>query len=218
MWYAVPSYSCARGSLAGGDHAPGCKVLCVTAFGPVSGSGVVLYSRRSRSHATMYTTQQHSSAARSTARALLFRKREHIQRSSRLRAVLQVLHGVDHALGGGLVARVELADHHRAGPAADAGQDRDVLVAVRTAIAHRLADDSAAGVELPFQRAVVRVDRLEPAVHGAVENQVAGSCERAAPQRQIFVAVPHLFARDRVPRDQVAPISARPREHTHIGA
>ena len=49
-------------------------------------------------------------------------------------------------------------DDDRAGPAADAGQDRDVLPAVRPAIGDRLADDPGAGLELPQQLAGPGVD------------------------------------------------------------
>ena len=47
------------------------------------------------------------------------------------------------------------------------------------AIGDRLADDPGAGLELPQQLAGVGIDRLEPAVHRAVEDDVAGG--RQAP-------------------------------------
>jgi hypothetical protein len=50
------------------------------------------------------------------------------------RVLRQVLHRVGEAVGGGAVARVEVAGHDGAGPAADARQDGDVLLAVRAAV------------------------------------------------------------------------------------
>ena len=77
-----------------------------------------------------------------------------------------------HAERGGTVARIDRSRYHGAGPAADAGQHRDVLMAVRPAVAHRLADDSAVDLVAPQELARARVDRLEPPVHGAVEHHV----------------------------------------------
>ena len=117
-------------------------------------------------------------------------KREDIERPSRGGPVFQVGHGADEAERRGLVARVEVAADDGARPAADAGQDGDVFVPVRPAIGDRLADDAGAGLELPFQFAAARIDRLEPAVHGSVEDQVAGGGQGAAPERQVFLDLP----------------------------
>ena len=68
------------------------------------------------------------------------------------------------------------------------------------AIGDRLADDPGAGLELPQQLAGARVDRLEPAVHRAVEDDVAGGRERAAPDREILLDLPARLARRPGPR------------------
>ena len=54
-------------------------------------------------------------------------------------------------------------------------------------IRHRLADDAGAGLELPELLARARVDGLEPAVHRAVEHDVAGGDECPAPHGQVFL-------------------------------
>ena len=61
---------------------------------------------------------------------------------------------------------------------------RNVLFAVRSLVADRLADDPGPDFELPEQVAVARVERLEPAVHGSVEDDVAGRDHSAAPGRE----------------------------------
>src|SRR5947209_16307661 len=58
------------------------------------------------------------------------------RRSSDLRR-LQVLHRVDEAQRARAVARVHVARDDRAGPATDAREHRDVLLAVGPAITHR---------------------------------------------------------------------------------
>src|SRR3954447_12925567 len=73
---------------------------------------------------------------------------EHPALGRRLR---QVRHRVDESEGGGAVVRVELAGDDGARPAADAGENRDVLLPVRALIGDRLADDPGAAFELPEQ-------------------------------------------------------------------
>src|SRR3954454_11622034 len=77
------------------------------------------------------------------------RKREHIERAPLGRALRQIAHRVDEALRPGAVARIEIVRDDRAGPPADAREDRDVFLAVRAAIRNRLADDPGACLELP---------------------------------------------------------------------
>src|SRR5215212_11540805 len=98
-------------------------------------------------------------------------KREDIQHPSSRRCFLEVRHRVHESEGGGRVARVEIARDDRAGPAADPRHVGDVLLAVRAAVGHRRRDHARAELELPHQMARVRVDRLGPAVHRAVEDQ-----------------------------------------------
>src|SRR4051794_21131616 len=74
---------------------------------------------------------------------------EDIQRPSLHGDLWEVLHRVDEAERGGGVAGVESAGDDRAGPAADAGEDRDVLLAVGPLVGDRLADDAGAALEFP---------------------------------------------------------------------
>src|SRR4051812_36824244 len=57
---------------------------------------------------------------------------EHVEHAAERRLLRQILHGVDEAESRRRVAGVR-AEHHRARPPADAGQHRDVLMAVRGA-------------------------------------------------------------------------------------
>src|SRR5947209_12834153 len=101
----------------------------------------------------------------------LFRQREDIQLASHFGFRREILGRADKAAGAGDIARIELADENRAGPAADAGEYGDVLPAVGSAIRDGLADDSGVGSELPALFAGLGVDGAEAAVHRAVENQ-----------------------------------------------
>src|SRR5437660_1526874 len=60
-------------------------------------------------------------------------KREHIERSSLSRILRKIGNGIGKSRGGGRIAGIEIGGHERAGPAADAGENRDVLLVVRTA-------------------------------------------------------------------------------------
>src|SRR6187399_2677323 len=57
-------------------------------------------------------------------------KREHIEHAALRRGGRQVAHCVSPAAVGARIARVEIAGHHGAGPAANAGENRDVLPSV----------------------------------------------------------------------------------------
>src|SRR5574338_908288 len=161
--------------------------------------------RSSRSHAV--------SVSAATATRQLARKSEDIEHASRRRLVRQVLDGMDEAQRRRRIARVELARDDRAGPAADPRDHRDILTPVRAAVADRLADDPAAGLELPQELAVALVDRFEPTVHRPVEDEPPGGRQRRAPQRQVFLDFPQLAAVDRVPCGEDAAVAARPGVH-----
>src|SRR3954447_1589466 len=112
-------------------------------------------------------------ASSSVAAAIALRKTEHIEGASLGRHVLEVGHGTGEAQGGSRIARVEIAGYHRAGPAADPRQHRDMLVAVGAAPGRRLANDAGARLELPKHGAGLGIDGFEPAFHRAVEGDVA---------------------------------------------
>src|SRR5204862_1740960 len=82
----------------------------------------------------------------------------------------------------------------------------------------RLGDDSAVGLELPQRVAALRVDRLEPAVHRAVEDDVSGRGERSAVDREALLHRPYFSALAHVPRDELSAMSARAGVVTQCGA
>src|SRR5688572_9174190 len=84
------------------------------------------------------------------------RKREDIDRAPFAGVVRQIRHGAHEPQRRGLVSRIEAAGHNRAGPAAHAVHDRDVLLAIRPAEADRLADNPRAGAKLPQQLEIGR--------------------------------------------------------------
>src|SRR3954449_1875524 len=108
--------------------------------GTVSPIGFDRLWRSSRSHAL-----NTSPAAAMIAR--LARKREDIEHASRCGFLRQVLGGIGETERRGRIARVELQRHDGAGPAAHARDHRNILASVRPAIADRLPDDPAAGLE-----------------------------------------------------------------------
>ena len=79
------------------------------------------------------------------------------------------------------------------------------------AVGDRLADDPGAGLELPQQLAGARVDRLEPAVHRAVEDDVARRRQRAAPDGKLLLDLQTVLAVDRIPGGELAAVAARAR-------
>src|SRR3954463_9769238 len=68
--------------------------------------------------------------------------------------------------------RIDLGIGHHTRPAADARQDRDVLLPVGAAIGDRLADEPGSGAKLPKYVPILGVDYFEKAIHGAVEGDI----------------------------------------------
>src|SRR6185503_5726028 len=144
---------------------------------------------------------------------------EHIQRVPGPRVLLDFLHRADDPEPGIWIVDRDVWERDRAHPSADTGVDGDVLLAVRTQIGDRVRHDAGSALELPQLGAGARVDRLEPAVHRAVEHHVAGGREHAAVDRELlFLGAPDFLALHRIPRHQLAVIAARPRVHLHARA
>src|SRR4051812_7883107 len=120
--------------------------------------------RLSGSAQTRNSVLSTESAAANSSAAL--RQRKYMQHAAFHGVFRQVLHRVDEAERRRAVACVDLAGDDDARPAADAGEDRDVLLAIRTAVAHRLADDPGARAEAPQHLAGFGIERLEDAIHG----------------------------------------------------
>src|SRR5687767_7308279 len=91
----------------------------------------------------------HPAAKMTSAIATALRKAVHMQHSSLRGCVAQRFHGQAPPRACGRVARIELVDHDRPGPTANAGENGHVLLAVGTAIGDRLPDDSRGGLRAP---------------------------------------------------------------------
>src|ERR1041384_1970781 len=92
------------------------------------------------------------------------RKREYIKHASSRRVIRQISHRTYKAERCSRVTRIESTRNDRSGPPPTARKNRNVLLAIRTAISNRLADNSRAALELPQQHSTLRIQRLEPAV------------------------------------------------------
>src|SRR4051812_38603771 len=113
------------------------------------------------------------------------RKREHIEYASLRRGLLQLLRRVGESQRRRRIACIESAGHHGSRPSAHARKHRDILLAVRSLVRHGLADDPGPGLELPQLLSGNRVQGLEPAVHGPVEDDIAGGDDSATPDRKL---------------------------------
>src|SRR2546428_9033369 len=76
--------------------------------------------------------------------------------------------------------------------AADAGVDRDVLLAVRSAKRNGCPHDARTDLELPQLPAGARVGGFEPAVPRSQKDDVTGGDDAAAPDREFLFDPPAL--------------------------
>src|SRR5438874_2257832 len=98
--------------------------------GTVSPIGLERLWRSSRSHAL-------KASAATMSRPRLARQGEDIEHASRRGFHRQILDGIGKAERTGRIARVHLRRDHGTGPAADAGDERDVLPSVGAPVADR---------------------------------------------------------------------------------
>src|SRR5437868_7885910 len=119
-----------------------------------------------------------------------------------------MLHRVDEAECGRGVARIETAGDDRARPAADSGENGDVLFSVGSLVGSRLSDYPRAALELPQQLACAGVDGLEPAIHRSVKHNIASGDESTTPDRQVFLYLPGGPTVDNIPGEELATVSA----------
>src|SRR5215210_9597122 len=131
------------------------------------------------------------------------------------RELARVTEGAERAETGGRILGTDAGGDADTGPAADARVHGEVLRPIRSGVGHRVADDARGGLELPEDLAALRVNALQPAFHGAVEDQAAGRGERAAVSRQVLLDLPRHFALHRIPGDEPATMAAGAREHPH---
>src|SRR5690348_547739 len=118
--------------MAGGELVPGKMVSGLSPAGTVSPTGLARLRCSSRSHDT-------SVSDATQKRTKLARKREDIEHASRRCLEGQILDRIGETERAGRITRVHLRRHDRSGPAADAGNHRDVLAPVRSLVADRLA-------------------------------------------------------------------------------
>ena len=123
-------------------------------------------------------------------RRALSLEREDQQRAAALGVHRQVLHGAHEAQRAVAHARIEARIGDGARPSADARQDGDILHAVLALEGGGLADEAGRALELPEDLAVAGIDGFEPAVHGAVEGDVASRHQRAGPDRKVLADRP----------------------------
>src|SRR3954451_10319481 len=76
-------------------------------------------------------------------------QRKDVERSAFGGVLGQIFHCVREAERGRRITRVKIGGDDRSGPTTDARQDRDVLLAVRSAECGRLADDAGTSLKLP---------------------------------------------------------------------
>src|SRR5690606_30271909 len=118
-------------------------------------------------------------AHRPSGRAL--RKREHGQHTAELRVAAEILVCADRAEAFGRT--LEPRRHADAGPAADAGQNADVLPAV-TLPRVDVADDARRRLEAVTLLAALRIDGPQVPLERAVEHVAPARRERTAPDRE----------------------------------
>src|SRR5215207_40391 len=131
------------------------------------------------------------------------------------REAARVTEGAERAETGGRILGADTGGDTDTSPAADTRVHGDVLLPIRGGVGHRVADDARRGLELPEDLAALRVNGLQPAFHGAVEDEAAGRGERAAVGRQVLLDLPHDLALHRIPGDEPATVAAGAREHPH---
>src|SRR5579883_1116814 len=115
-------------------------------------------------------------------------QREHHQSTAEARVLLQGRIAAHRSEARGRL--LQPRRHADSGPAADAGEHADVLLAT-VLISEHVADDSRRAVEFPQQLPGARVHRLQPAIEGAVERDAAGCREHARPDREALRIRPY---------------------------
>src|SRR6185503_8889669 len=82
-------------------------------------------------------------------RASVLRQREHRQHAALIAEVRKVLERADRAETGRWILEAHIRRDANAGPTTDPRQHGDVLLAIRTDVGHRVADDAGWCLELP---------------------------------------------------------------------
>src|SRR3984885_13728412 len=168
----LPSNRVPIRSNGGGAPPLGKRPVTAISLGPCCASGAVSCCADALLAATASTATRAKGKSRVAAACRSgFRQGEDIERPSGCGFRLEIRHDAVHAKRAGGIPRIKVPGDNGACPTADPREDGDVFVPVRTTIGDRLADDSGASLEPPFQFTRLGVDGFEPAIHGSVENE-----------------------------------------------
>src|SRR5678816_191939 len=97
-------------------------------------------------------------------------EREDGEHAALVRELARVAERAERAEARGRIFGADAGGDADARPATDAREHGDVLLAVGPHVRHRVADDARRGLELPDLLTGLGVERLEPALHRAVED------------------------------------------------
>src|SRR5437879_2379091 len=123
-------------------------------------AGLVVRARSHSMRSAVPSRSMASSAGR-VARVASSGEAEHVKHAALGGAILQVPQYIAKAHRCRAIARIEISRHHGAGPTANTGKNRDVFLAIRTAIGDGLANNAGARLELPQGDTAPFVDGLE---------------------------------------------------------
>src|SRR5215470_9537501 len=104
---------------------------------------------------------------------MLLRKRERSQNAALIAEAADVSKRAERSQSCGRIVGADVRGDPDPRPPSDSRQYGDILLAVGTNVGHRVADDARRRLEFPQQVARLRIDRLQPAFHRAVEHDVA---------------------------------------------
>src|SRR3954471_15735411 len=140
---------------------------------------------------------------------------EHGQHATLGAEVTRVTERAERAQSGSRIFGTDARGHADTGPATDTREHGHILLAIGTVIGHGVTDDARRGLVLPQVLAGLLVKRLEPAFHGAVEDQPTCRGEGPAVRREVLLVLPHGLALHRIPGNEIATVSAGAGEHPH---
>src|SRR5919112_6398303 len=119
---------------------------------------------------------------------------EHGQHATLGAEVARVAERAERAQSGRRILGADPCGYADTGPATDARKHGHILLAIGTVVGHRVTDDARGCLVLPQGLAALLVKRLDPAFHGAVEDQATRGGELPAVRREVLLVLPHRLA------------------------
>src|SRR5947208_13453487 len=158
-------------------------------------------------------------ASETSKRQKLLRQREYGQRTAQLGVITELFVSADRTQAFGPLLGIESRSHADAGPAADAGEHAEVLLAL-VLIGKNIADDARRRLELEQLLVdVVRIDALQIALKRSIARDSARRREHAAPHGELLGLRLDDLAGARVPCGARAHrVAARRRKHRQRSA